>query len=95
MRAARRPVVGADKVARLFLGLMRRERDVELAQADVKGTPGLTVRVAGSTIAVLALDDVHDGKVTQLWPVANPDKLHAWTGDEPRTGITGCPRQGR
>ncbi|MFF1809930.1 hypothetical protein ACFVXW_12390 [Streptomyces sp. NPDC058251] len=94
MRAGLRPVVGADKVARLFLGLMRRERDVELTQADVNRTPGSTVRVAGSTIAVLALD-VHDGLVTQLWLVVNPDKLHAWTGDEPRTGITGCPRQGR
>ncbi|MFD4550588.1 hypothetical protein [Streptomyces sp. NPDC058466] len=94
MRAGLRPVVGADKVARLFLGLMRRERDVELTQADVNRTPGSTVRIAGSTIAVLALD-VHDGLVTQLWLVVNPDKLHAWTGDEPRTGITGCPRQGR
>ncbi|MFD4626637.1 hypothetical protein [Streptomyces sp. NPDC058475] len=94
MCAARRPVVGADKVARLFLGLMRRKPDVELTQADANRTPGSTVRVAGSTIAVLALD-VHDGLVTQLWLVVNPDKLHAWTGDEPRTGITGCPRQGR
>ncbi|MFD3308979.1 RNA polymerase sigma factor SigJ [Streptomyces sp. NPDC058694] len=79
VRAALRPVTGADKVARFLLGLLRREPDVELVEEDINGTPGLTVAIAGTTIAVLAAD-VRDGLITDLWLVVNPDKLHAWTG---------------
>ncbi|MGJ6963761.1 RNA polymerase sigma factor SigJ [Streptosporangium sp. G11] len=79
VRAALRPVAGRDKVARLFLGLMRKEPEVELIEEDVNGTPGLTVRIAGATIAVLAMD-VRDGLITDVWLVVNPDKLRAWTG---------------
>lgn len=78
VRAALRPVVGRDKVARLFLGLMRREPGVDLVEEDVNGAPGVTVRVAGTTVAVLATG-VRAGLVTDLWMVLNPDKLHAWT----------------
>src|SRR4030081_2970565 len=63
VRAALRPVVGRDKVVRLVLGLMRREPEVELVQEDVNGTPGLTVRIAGTTVAVLTMG-VHDGLIT-------------------------------
>ncbi|MFE2969210.1 RNA polymerase sigma factor SigJ [Streptomyces sp. NPDC059340] len=83
VRAALRPIIGRDKVARLFLGLMRNEPEVELIEEDVNGTPGVTVRIAGTTIAVLAVD-IHDGLITDVWMVLNPDKLHAWTGYESR-----------
>ncbi|WP_406176775.1 hypothetical protein [Streptomyces sp. NBC_00996] len=83
VRAALRPVVGQDKVTRLILGLMRKEPDVELVEEDVNGTPGMTVRLTGTTIAVLAMD-VHEGLITNLWLVLNPDKLHAWSGDDTR-----------
>ncbi|MEV0483983.1 RNA polymerase sigma factor SigJ [Streptomyces sp. NPDC050508] len=79
VRAALRPVIGRDKVARLILGLMRREPEVELVEDDVNGTPGVAVRIAGTTIAVLAAE-VRDGLITDLWLVVNPDKLRAWTG---------------
>lgn len=78
VRAALRPITGADKVARFLLGLLRREPDVELVEDDINGTPGVTVSIAGTTIAVLAAD-VRDGLITDLWLVVNPDKLHAWT----------------
>jgi RNA polymerase sigma-70 factor (ECF subfamily) len=79
VRAALRPVVGRDKVARLFLGLMRKGPEMEILEEDVNGTPGAAVRIAGTTVAVLAMD-VHDGRITDLWLVVNPDKLRAWTG---------------
>ncbi|MEU9876562.1 sigma factor [Streptomyces phaeochromogenes] len=66
-----------------LLGLLRREPDVELVEDDINGTPGVTVAIAGTTIAVLAAD-VRDGLITDLWLVVNLDKLHAWTG-VPRT----------
>jgi RNA polymerase sigma-70 factor (ECF subfamily) len=65
-------------VARFLVGLLRKEPEVELVEDDVNGTPGVTIRIAGTTIAVLAMD-VHDGLITDLWLVLNPDKLHAWT----------------
>ncbi|MEU3188292.1 RNA polymerase sigma factor SigJ [Streptomyces sp. NPDC006923] len=78
VRAALRPVVGRDKVARLLLGLMRKEPGVTLVEDDVNGAPGLAVRMADTTVAVLAMD-VHGGLITDLWLIVNPDKLHAWT----------------
>ncbi|MFF3748956.1 RNA polymerase sigma factor SigJ [Streptomyces sp. NPDC002018] len=85
VRAALRPVVGRDKVARLFLGLMRREPEVELGEEGINGAPGLTVRVAGTTVAVLTLE-VRDGLITHLWLMVNPDKLHGWTSGGPSAG---------
>ncbi|MFF4352898.1 hypothetical protein [Streptomyces sp. NPDC001530] len=41
----------------------------------------MTVRIAGTTIAVLAMD-VHDGLITNLWLVVNADKLPAWRGED-------------
>jgi len=80
VRAALRPVVGRDKVARLFLGLMRREPDMELVEDDVNGTPGVAVRIGGTTFAVLAVGVGGGGLITDLWLVVNPDKLGAWNG---------------
>lgn len=81
VRAALRPVIGRDKVSRFLLGLIRKEPGMELVEDDVNGVPGLTVRMAGTTVAVLAMD-VLDGVITNLWLVVNPDKLHAWARDD-------------
>ena len=81
VRAALRPVTGRDKVARLILGLMRKAPEVELVEDNVNATPGLTIRIAGTTIAVVALD-MRNGLITDLWLILNPDKLHAWTSHD-------------
>ncbi|MFF4352897.1 hypothetical protein [Streptomyces sp. NPDC001530] len=39
VRAAPRPVVGRDKAARLFVGLMRKEPEVALGEEDINSTP--------------------------------------------------------
>ena len=89
VRAALRPVIGRDKVARLFLGLMRREPEMELVEDDVNGTPGVAVRIAGTTFAVLAVG-VRGGLITDLWLVVNPDKLGAWNGERGEGGADGA-----
>ncbi|MFI6515530.1 RNA polymerase sigma-70 factor [Spirillospora sp. NPDC050679] len=74
-RALLRPVVGADKVARLLsAGWWRRgaERSVELVQ--VNGGPGLLVRVNGEIDGVVAVR-VENGRVTGAYHVRNPEKL--------------------
>ncbi|MFC9970787.1 RNA polymerase sigma-70 factor [Spirillospora sp. NPDC127200] len=74
-RALLRPVVGADKVARLLsAGWWRQgaERSVELVQ--VNGGPGLLVRVNGEIDGVVAVR-VENGCVTGAYHVRNPEKL--------------------
>ncbi|WP_370880489.1 RNA polymerase sigma factor SigJ [Streptomyces aurantiacus] len=87
VRSALRPVVGRDKVARFLLGLLRKEPELEIVEDDVNGSPGVIVRIAGATVAVVGVEvemdvGVRGGLISKLWLVVNPDKLHAWTGTE-------------
>ena len=78
VRAARREVVGADKVGRLILGLMAKYGP-DAMQAGrpvlVNGEVGLLIPGAnglpGSVTAVV----VRDGRITALYGVVNPEKL--------------------
>jgi len=82
VRAALRPIVGPDKVARFLLGLLRKEPGTDVVEEDVNGSPGAVVRIAGATVAVVGVD-VRGGRVRDLWLVVNPDKLRTWTGAAP------------
>jgi RNA polymerase sigma-70 factor (ECF subfamily) len=71
------PIVGAEKVARLFLAMSKQLLTHELAveRHEVNGQPGAVVRTrAGELINVFALD-IADGKVQAVRSVINPDKL--------------------
>jgi RNA polymerase sigma-70 factor (TIGR02957 family) len=74
--AARRPLVGADHVARWALGILAKPaaRDATLAVAQINGRPGLLATVGGQPAGALTLDLV-DGRVAALRLVVNPDKL--------------------
>lgn len=70
-----RPVVGADKAARvLATGLRRLEADAVVEPVQVNGHPGLVVRRGGEIDTVVALH-VADGLITGLYFVRNPEKL--------------------
>ncbi|MFB4314975.1 RNA polymerase sigma-70 factor [Actinomadura sp. 21ATH] len=74
-KALLRPVVGADRVARLLAaGWWRRgaRRSVEAVQ--VNGAPGLLVRLDGEIDGVVAVR-VENGLVTGAYHVRNPEKL--------------------
>ncbi|MER7489126.1 RNA polymerase sigma-70 factor [Streptomyces sp. NPDC126497] len=74
-QAVLRPVVGADKVARLLQGgLGRLTAEVSLRPTEVNGRPALTVRLDGVLDTVLAVR-VDDGLITGLYAVRNPEKL--------------------
>jgi RNA polymerase sigma-70 factor, ECF subfamily len=75
-KAARKPLVGADRVSRAVTALARTSlRDVELSFVDVNGLPGLLVseRASGS-ISVVAFT-VDGGQITSIHVQRNPDKL--------------------
>jgi RNA polymerase sigma-70 factor (ECF subfamily) len=70
-----RPIVGADKVARLF-ALAHRKRGAKMSAepAQVNGSPALLLRLAGELDSLIAVR-VEDGLVTGLYTVRNPEKL--------------------
>jgi RNA polymerase sigma-70 factor (TIGR02957 family) len=84
VRAPRRPIVGADKVARFFLSIWKmpyREwagvtegPDLELQVVQVNDGPAIVGTAGEQPIGVLTLD-VADGVVQAIRFVANPDKL--------------------
>jgi RNA polymerase sigma-70 factor (ECF subfamily) len=74
-QAMLRPVVGADKVARLLAGLWgKRGVEVEIEPIQVNAGPGLLVRADGELDSVLAVR-FDNGYVTGLYNVRNPEKL--------------------
>jgi RNA polymerase sigma-70 factor, ECF subfamily len=74
--ASPRPVVGADAIVKLVLGLQKRfERDeASFHLATVNEQAGLVVRVAGQVRAVIAIT-TDGGQIFDLYAVVNPDKL--------------------
>jgi RNA polymerase sigma-70 factor (ECF subfamily) len=80
--AARRPVRGPDKVARLFVNLARREwlPTDELHWVDVNGQPGAYVLRDGKPYLLTVLN-WRERQVAEAIAIVNPDKLrhfHEW-----------------
>ncbi|WAL47555.1 RNA polymerase sigma-70 factor [Rhodococcus pyridinivorans] len=84
VNAARVPVLGSAKVARLFLGLVRHPLpDMTIEPAVVNSMPGVLVYSAGVLDMVLHFE-IDGGLVTGVYVVRNPDKL-AHLGARPDT----------
>jgi RNA polymerase sigma-70 factor (TIGR02957 family) len=80
-QAALRPVVGADKVARLLAaGLGRAGVDMSVELAHVNGGPALILRLNGEIDGVMAVR-IDEGQVTGMYYVRNPEKL-SWLEEE-------------
>ncbi|MEH1057377.1 RNA polymerase sigma-70 factor [Micromonospora sp. CPCC 206171] len=74
-QAVPRPIVGADKVARLLVaGLGRLADTASLRPAQVNGYPALIFWQAGELDTVVAVR-IDDGLITGLYAVRNPEKL--------------------
>jgi RNA polymerase sigma-70 factor (ECF subfamily) len=74
-QAVLRPVVGADRVARvLAAGLGRVAAVASLQPVQVNGHPALLLRLDGEIDTVIAVR-VDDGLITGLYAVRNPEKL--------------------
>lgn len=76
IRAALRPLHGADKVARWILGVLATQLpDVGIHRVLVNGQPGLLVTSAGAPDDVVAVDPGKDGRIEAIRLIRNPDKL--------------------
>jgi RNA polymerase sigma-70 factor, ECF subfamily len=75
-KAARKPLVGADRVSRALTALARTSlADVELSFVDVNGLPGLLVSNAGTGAISVVAFTVDGGQITSIHIQRNPDKL--------------------
>ncbi|MBE1534333.1 RNA polymerase sigma-70 factor [Actinomadura algeriensis] len=83
VRAAVRPILGAEKVAR-FIGAVAAApyagvdpADMRMRRTDVNGAPGLVIEGPDRTISAVTVEFDEEGRVHAIHMVANPDKLGA------------------
>jgi RNA polymerase sigma-70 factor, ECF subfamily len=75
--AARRPVVGAEKVAKAIIGIFRLGQklpDVRIETAMYNSAPAVIV-YSGEKLEGVFLVEIVDGKITHFYAMRNPDKL--------------------
>jgi RNA polymerase sigma-70 factor, ECF subfamily len=75
--AARRPVVGAERVARAIIGLFRLGQklpDIRIETAIYNSAPAVVV-YSGDQLEGVFLVEFIDGKITHFYAMRNPDKL--------------------
>lgn len=75
--AARKPVLGAEHVARFLLGLLAKYPTDQVEPLETTDGAGFAVRRAGAMIGVVNLNVVA-GRIADVWIVMNPEKLGAW-----------------
>ena len=74
-QAVPRPIVGADRVARLLAaGMPIAGGEVSVEQVQINGWPALIVRIDGEVDDVVAVR-IDDGLISGLYVVRNPEKL--------------------
>lgn len=74
--ASPRPIVGADRIAKLVIGLQERvfRNRTTLHLALVNGEPGVCVRLDGEVIGVMVVECDRD-RIHAVYGIVNPDKL--------------------
>jgi len=73
--AARRPIVGAERLARYLVGGMAKVEGTLVASSTwVNGQPGIRMELDGILVGVVSLTVV-GGRITQVYSIANPEKL--------------------
>jgi RNA polymerase sigma-70 factor (TIGR02957 family) len=74
-QAVLRPIIGADRVARLLTaGLPRHSGNASVEPAQINGGPALIIRLGGEIDTVVAMR-IDDGLISGLYVVRNPQKL--------------------
>ncbi|MEU6011283.1 MULTISPECIES: RNA polymerase sigma-70 factor [unclassified Streptomyces] len=84
-QAALRPIVGAEKVVRMFVGSAGKVRGkLTIDPTLVNGGPALFVRLDGEIDGIMAAR-VEDARITGLYYVRNPEKLSRVESETPLT----------
>jgi len=72
VRAARKPIAGAEKVAAVLLRAAQLP-DFTATTAWLNGMPGIRVHIAGAAAAMSLV--VEDGRIARIYAISNPHKL--------------------
>ena len=74
--AARRPVLGAERVARVILGMVRLagERGGRIEPAMYNNAPALKLYLGDSFEGIITVE-ITDGRISHFYAMRNPDKL--------------------
>ncbi|MEP7019433.1 MAG: RNA polymerase sigma-70 factor [Pseudonocardiales bacterium] len=87
VKAALRPIVGADKAARFMIAIAHEAAQLSVRFALVNGTLGV-VGYQDDTPITVALLDLVEGRIAQILIVSNPDKLASIAVIDPPEGPT-------
>ncbi|MGR4880314.1 RNA polymerase sigma factor SigJ [Streptomyces sp. LARHCF249] len=77
-----RPVEGDKSIAQYLIHIADKAPGLTLLERTVNGRPGLVAEHAGVPVTVAAFD-VTGGRISRIWAVRNPEKLRAWTANDP------------
>jgi RNA polymerase sigma-70 factor (ECF subfamily) len=77
VRAALKPVIGADRTARFVLGILSKQPNLVPSLETISERAGVAVRLDGVVSGVVTFN-VRAGRVSDVWVVLNPDKLSTW-----------------
>ncbi|MFJ8579784.1 RNA polymerase sigma-70 factor [Micromonospora sp. NPDC093277] len=84
-QAVPRPIIGAEKVSRLFFGGLGKVKGTLTSEPTVvNGSPALLVHLDGEIDGILAVR-VEDARITGLYYVRNPEKLTRIESENPLT----------
>jgi RNA polymerase sigma-70 factor (ECF subfamily) len=73
--AARRPVIGADRIARFVASIVKKWSDAgDVRRAPINGGVGLMFSTGGRLRAVMTVD-VKQDRITGVYIIVNPEKL--------------------
>ncbi len=76
--AARKPIYGAEKIARFFVGIQRKDTyptDIQFAIVDVNGDPGVRMDSAEFGFVNVTAVEVGEGAVQAIRIFANPERF--------------------
>lgn len=78
--AALNPIIGADRIARFFTGVIAKGRaqheSVEPVFETINGAPAMLIYVDGALDQALSIE-TRKGEIARVYIVRNPEKLHA------------------
>jgi len=76
-RAALKPIHGADRVARLLPGVLRKDSPESIHIARVNGQPGIISYLADGRVAGMRVIEPSEGRIRAIRFGLNPEKLRA------------------
>ncbi|MEM7135671.1 MAG: sigma-70 family RNA polymerase sigma factor [Myxococcota bacterium] len=77
VRSALRPIHGANRIARFFIGVTKKSpfsSEMQVLLRLVNGAPGFVIVDTGEVVQTMAFE-ISEGRVRRIYAVRNPDKL--------------------